>query len=111
MLYVGEVPETLQRFRGVKCLYRPWTFREVAASHESKCRTRYSGYKTNRLVSCSAVVAMFDLRTAKKGELYRPSESRLSAKLVQTFAERGHHVVSVTDTYGRILGFILHYYN
>jgi hypothetical protein len=39
-------------------------------------------------------------------ELYRPSDRRLSAKLVQTFAERGCHVVSVMDPYGRILGFL-----
>jgi hypothetical protein len=39
-------------------------------------------------------------------ELYRPSELRLSAKLVATFAGRGCHVVSVTDPYGRILGFL-----
>jgi CBS-domain-containing membrane protein len=37
-------------------------------------------------------------------ELYRPSDSSLSAKLVPTFADRGCHVVSVTDPYGRILG-------
>jgi CBS-domain-containing membrane protein len=39
-------------------------------------------------------------------ELYLPSDPRLSAKLVSTFADRGCHVVSVTDPYGRILGFI-----
>jgi hypothetical protein len=39
-------------------------------------------------------------------ELYRPSDRRLSAKLVQTFADRGYHVVSVTNPYGRILGFL-----
>jgi hypothetical protein len=38
-------------------------------------------------------------------ELYQPSDRRLSAKLVPTFADRGCHVVSVTDLYGRILGF------
>jgi hypothetical protein len=38
-------------------------------------------------------------------ELYLPSDSRLSAKLMPTFADRGCHVVSVTDPYGRILGF------
>jgi hypothetical protein len=37
-------------------------------------------------------------------ELYRPSNSRLSAKLVLTFADRGSHVVSVTDPYSRIIG-------
>jgi hypothetical protein len=39
-------------------------------------------------------------------ELYRPSGHRLSAKLVPTFADRGCRVVSVTDPYGRILGFL-----
>jgi hypothetical protein len=39
-------------------------------------------------------------------ELYQPSELRLSAKLVTTLADRGCHVVSVTKTYGRILGFL-----
>jgi hypothetical protein len=39
-------------------------------------------------------------------ELYRPSDRRLSAKWLPTFADRGCHVVSVTDLYGRILGFL-----
>jgi hypothetical protein len=39
-------------------------------------------------------------------ELYRPSDRRLSAKLVPTSAHRGCHVVSVTDPYDRILGFL-----
>jgi hypothetical protein len=40
-------------------------------------------------------------------QLYRPSDRRLLAKLVPTFADRGCHVVSVTDPFGRILGFLL----
>jgi hypothetical protein len=39
-------------------------------------------------------------------ELYRPSDRRLSAKWLPTFADRRCHVVSVTDPYGRILGFL-----
>jgi hypothetical protein len=39
-------------------------------------------------------------------EVYRPSGRSLSAKLVPTFADRGCHVISVTDPYGRILGFL-----
>jgi hypothetical protein len=39
-------------------------------------------------------------------ELYRPSDRRLSAKRLPTFADRGCHVVSVTDPYGRILDFL-----
>jgi hypothetical protein len=39
-------------------------------------------------------------------ELYRPSHFRMSEKLVPTFADRVCHVVSVTDPYGSILGFL-----
>jgi hypothetical protein len=39
-------------------------------------------------------------------ELYRPSDRRLSAKWLPTFADKGCHVVSVTDSFGRILGFL-----
>jgi hypothetical protein len=39
-------------------------------------------------------------------ELYRPSDRRLSAKLVPTFADRWCHVVSVTNPYGHIFGFL-----
>jgi hypothetical protein len=39
-------------------------------------------------------------------ELYRPSDRRLSANLVPTFADRGCHVVSVADPYVNILGFL-----
>jgi hypothetical protein len=39
-------------------------------------------------------------------ELYPQSDCSLSAKLVPTFSDRGCQVVSVTDLYGRILGFL-----
>jgi hypothetical protein len=39
-------------------------------------------------------------------ELYRPSDRRLSAKLVPTLADKGCRVVSATDPHGRILGFL-----
>jgi hypothetical protein len=38
-------------------------------------------------------------------ELYRPSDRRFSAKWLPTFADKGCHVVSVMDPYGRILSF------
>jgi hypothetical protein len=46
-------------------------------------------------------------------ELDRPSGRRLSAKLLPSFADRGCHVVSVTDPYSRILGFLdrSHYFS
>jgi hypothetical protein len=39
-------------------------------------------------------------------ELYRPSDRRLSAKLVPTFADRGCRVVSATYPHGSILIFL-----
>jgi hypothetical protein len=39
-------------------------------------------------------------------ELHRPSDHRLSAKWLPTFVDRGCHVISVTDPYGRILDFL-----
>jgi hypothetical protein len=42
----------------------------------------------------------------KSSSELRPSDRRLLAKLVPTFADRGCHVVSVTDLYDSILGFL-----
>jgi hypothetical protein len=39
-------------------------------------------------------------------ELHRPTYRHLSAKGLPTFADRGCHVVSVTDPHGRILSFL-----
>jgi hypothetical protein len=39
-------------------------------------------------------------------ELYRPSGRRFLTKLVPTFADRGYQLVSVTESYGRILDFL-----
>jgi hypothetical protein len=41
-----------------------------------------------------------------ESELYWPSDRRLSEKRLPTFADRGCQVVSVTDPYGRIMGFL-----
>jgi hypothetical protein len=38
--------------------------------------------------------------------VYGQSGRRFSASLLPTFADRGCHVISVTDPYGRILGFL-----
>jgi hypothetical protein len=61
----------------------------------------------------AAVLPLYDRVEEKKtpwsesvNELYRPSDHRLSAKLVPAFADRRCYVVSVTDPYGRILGFL-----
>jgi hypothetical protein len=44
--------------------------------------------------------------TKSASKLYRPRDRRLSAMVVPIFAETGCNVVSVTDPYGRILGFL-----
>jgi hypothetical protein len=45
-------------------------------------------------------------KTKRLGFSPLPSDRRLSAKLVPTFADRGCHVVSATDPHGRYLGFL-----
>jgi hypothetical protein len=45
-------------------------------------------------------------RSESASELHRPGDRRLSAKRLPTFADKGCQVVSVTDLYGHILGFI-----
>jgi hypothetical protein len=45
-------------------------------------------------------------RSESASELNRPSDRRLSAKRLSTFADRGCHVVSETDPYGRIFGLL-----
>jgi hypothetical protein len=47
-----------------------------------------------------------NLWSLSASELCRPSDRRLSAKLVPTFEDGGCRVVSGTDPYGRILGFL-----
>jgi hypothetical protein len=39
-------------------------------------------------------------------KLYQPSDHRLSAKLVPTFADIGYHMVSITDPYSRTVSFL-----
>jgi hypothetical protein len=58
-----------------------------AYSHSNKLKTEHRGLSPRK-------------------KLYRPSDRRLSAKLVSTFVDRGCHEVRVTDPYGRILGFL-----
>jgi hypothetical protein len=39
-------------------------------------------------------------------ELYQPNDRRFWEKILPTFADRGCHLVSVADPYGRILDFL-----
>jgi hypothetical protein len=64
-------------------------------------------YKDDRIDAWSCLqISLTYKRTPwpeSASELCRPNDRRLSAKLVPTFADRGCHVVSVTDPYGSIL--------
>jgi hypothetical protein len=59
-------------------------------------------YRDHRIYKRLKVIQTNSVALAS--ELYRPSDRRLPAKLVPTFAVRGCHVVGVTDPYGRVLG-------
>jgi hypothetical protein len=48
-----------------------------------------------------AIILKKTLWSESASELYRPSDRRLSAKQLPTFADRRCHVVRVTDPYGR----------
>jgi hypothetical protein len=69
---------------------------------------------SDHMLSVTSSVSLRDYDPQKKlnsvpesgRKLYRPSNCRLYAKLVPTFTDRGSCVVSMTDPYSRILGFL-----
>jgi hypothetical protein len=65
-------------------------------------RWRYSNPPPHRLNKFPAFIGESSWPELAS-ELYRPSDRRLSAKLVPTLAAKRCHVVSVTGPYGRIL--------
>jgi hypothetical protein len=74
---------------------------------------RYVVQKDSYIVTYLFVIVSNTQKTNKQtpwsesaSELYRPSDRRLSAKWLPTCADRGCHVGSMTDPYGRILGFL-----
>jgi hypothetical protein len=73
-------------------------------SQESLC------WQDPTAIYCSALLLQMELKktpwSESASELYRPSDRRLSAKWLPTFADRGWYVVSLTDPYGRILSFL-----
>jgi hypothetical protein len=85
-------------------------------------RKQYMRYISFRFVSVSsnnisfALQIMFQNETNNNNnnksvvlvrcELYRPRHRRLSATLVPSFADRRFYVLSLTESYGRILGFL-----
>jgi hypothetical protein len=98
--------------RYVPSIYSPklrtqsWNLEESKSSHTTK------NNKPTSLIFIIAYINIYKQQTKQTpwsesaSELYRPSDRRLSAKLVPTFADRARHVVSVTDPQGCILGFL-----
>jgi hypothetical protein len=72
----------------------------------------YSAWRwptTTETCKCSKYIWIEQKKTPwseSASELYRPSDRRLSAKWLPTFADKGCQVIRVTDPYGLILGFL-----
>jgi hypothetical protein len=68
----------------------------------------YYSYQQKSSRSCNILLLRKLLLTPwpeSASELYQPSDCGVSAKLVSASADRGSHVVRVTDPYGSILVF------
>jgi hypothetical protein len=64
-------------------------------------------YRNSRALSSSSIQMKTKTQWPESvSKLFRPSDRCLWAKLVPTFADRGYHVVSVTNPDGCILGFL-----
>jgi hypothetical protein len=89
------------RFEWICCLYL-----HVRRKGKKISSAARGFYGNEILLDCTASNNKQTPWPESASELYGPSDRRLLTKLVPTFADRGCHVVSVTDRYGRILGFL-----
>jgi hypothetical protein len=98
------------RFRGKRQAHTCWSW--VMKQQFRLLREINVGFltiKNNNLFPCLSLPRKCRVQDLSVGikwsesasELYRPNDRRLSEKLVPTSADRGCHVVSVTDPYGR----------
>jgi hypothetical protein len=90
--------------------YKEWQGSSTWGS-EWRVKITARGEIKSGLNSLNAFVSLFRLIVSSPwsesaSELYLPSDRRLLAKWLPTFADGGCHVVRVTDPYGRILGFL-----
>jgi hypothetical protein len=60
----------------------------------------------NQIVTSNSLTNKQTLSPESASDLYLPSDRRLSEMLVPTFVDRECQVVSMTDPYGHILGFL-----
>jgi hypothetical protein len=95
-------------------LLKTWALASLQRQTDTEPEWKATRNSWSRLVTCwrHGTHAFWELIKLKipwpesASELYRPSDRRLSAKLVPTFADIGCHVVRVTNPYGRNLGFL-----
>jgi hypothetical protein len=107
-----------------RATYPDWVFPWFSSYCPGKCRHSSSIIPQARSYSCSVIGAWFVSRPEYRLSLRiravpitplidintpwpeSASDRRLSAKLVSSFADRWCHVVSMTDPYDGILGFL-----
>jgi hypothetical protein len=105
-----------QRFRGAWCCghrgeHISWKWNHKALPktlvHTSQPKLRHIGQDHGLKYTKS--LRFHTKKTKLRGLRPRANctDRRLSAKLVTTFVNRGYRVVSATDSYGRILGFLV----
>jgi hypothetical protein len=85
---------SLNTFNSCHCLHR-YTLKNINIINNVKNQERLRIIHTKKIMWPESASG-----------LYRPSDRRLSAKLVPIFVDRGCHMASVTDPYGRTLGFL-----
>jgi hypothetical protein len=86
------------------------TVLQVPVSRKTGNRAYISGFRDQSIVTLAELLLSGSHRELSSLHysfffFFLPSDRRFSAKWLPTFADKGCHVVSVTDPYGRILGF------
>jgi hypothetical protein len=85
---------------------KPWDGSDTFCCVTNTFNTRFLNTKIKQSSFSLIHYLKKTLWSESASELYRPSDRRLSAKSLPTFAYKGCHMVSVTNPYGRILGFL-----
>jgi hypothetical protein len=93
-------------FNYTSCIYKPWSIIPYLGNHteEKFCTLVIMSHFPTGLWIPEKQKQIPWAEFAR--EIYRPSDRRLSGKLVPTFAGRRCHVVSVMNPYGHTLGFL-----
>jgi hypothetical protein len=80
---------------------------ELGHTVKKETESDFSAIQSQSGLSCNLFTVIYSYTPWPESarELYPQRDGRLSVKLVPTFADRGCHVVNMTDHYGRILRF------